>query len=373
MVIPYLGAYIAKKGNFPPDYFFFPPYEVSKAGPNSLVLGITLIFFFLSILLFGFPQVFGFKKTSLQKPFFRAQGKFPYWFWIGCFLWAIGFFSFAAKLSEPKWLTNWAFLPICWGFILMLDGLVYRIDDGNSLINKNFKEFLGMAFSSIPGWLIYEYLNFFIEHNWYYPAAKLMDRKVYFLYAALGSSAFIPMSFEWYQLLNKIKILNLKYKFGPKVVYSKNTSILLIILGFVILFVTPFLSDHIFYGIWIAPVLILSCVLRLLGEKTPFTPIKENGDWSFLLIFALTWLAQGFIIEAWNWFSGFPVDQERMSYNPAFWRYCIPFVKIFHIFEMPILGYMGYFLFSIHCWLWWTIISKIFAPSLNYSLGDEFV
>ncbi|WAC12451.1 hypothetical protein [Dyadobacter pollutisoli] len=374
IAVPYLGAYLHHHGNFPENYFVFPPTENRKPEPNSLVLGITFVFFVLAILLFVFPQVFGFKKYKGPRQAIRTGHKLPYWFWIGLAVWSISFISFAFKWSEPKWFVQWAFLPLCWGFIFILDGLVFKFDPKGSLFSNKKIELASMALTSVSGWLIYEYLNFFIEHNWFYPAANLMSRKVYFLYAALGSAAFIPMSFEWYQLLIALKILNYKYKLGPIVAYSKSVSVILVAVGFGLLFVTPFISDNIFYGIWIAPIIILASLMRFLNLKTPFTEIRTTGNWTFLLVFALTWLAQGLFIEGWNWASGFDLPNgSPYSNNPAYWNYCIPFVSIFYVFEMPFFGYMGYLLFSIHCWLWWSVIQGAFFPSQTHSLSDDFV
>jgi hypothetical protein len=36
-------------------------------------------------------------------------------------------------------------------------------------------------------------------------------------------------------------------------------------------------------------------------------------------------------------------------YSLAKWKYSIPFVERFHLFEMPILGYAGYLPFGLEC------------------------
>jgi hypothetical protein len=52
---------------------------------------------------------------------------------------------------------------------------------------------------------------------------------------------------------------------------------------------------------------------------------------------ALAALICGFFWEMWNF------------YSLAKWKYSIPFVHRFEIFEMPLLGYAGYLPFGLEC------------------------
>ena len=42
-----------------------------------------------------------------------------------------------------------------------------------------------------------------------------------------------------------------------------------------------------------------------------------------------------------------------VSDNPAFWVYSIPYVNVHHLFEMPLLGYLGYLPFGVYCYATW--------------------
>lgn len=375
MVIPYIGAYVSCHGHIPTNYFDFPPIKHDKPKANSSSLIVAAILFIVFCLLYFFPQLFGFKKKYHHEDFKIIRKYLPQWFWIGLFFWAGSLLIFITKVGDPKWITNWTFIPLCWGFIFMLDGLVFYVNDGDSLVSSELKKFIIMGFVSIPGWLIFEYLNFFVNNNWYYPhALSLMSKPQFCLYAVLGSSAFIPMAFEWYLLLKKIKILNYKYLYGPKVHFPPIVNSVLLLLCLYALYTIPFHPDNLFYLIWVAPVIIIAIVLTFLKIKTPFTCIKDKGDWTYVLLFALTFLIQGFFLEAWNYLSGTVLENgKHFSNNPAYWMYCIPFVYKYCVFEMPFFGYMGYLLFSLHCWLWWRIISDLFIPSQNFTLGEEFV
>src|SRR5206468_10978943 len=120
-------------------------------------------------------------------------------------------------------------LPLWWGFILILDGIVYKRNGGRSMVNNAPSELIAMGILSISGWLIFEYFNFFIRLNWYYPAADILNHDEFLLYAVIGSSAFVPMAFEWYHLLRTFPALNTRYRFGKKLQYSKTTRVILLV------------------------------------------------------------------------------------------------------------------------------------------------
>ena len=61
----------------------------------------------------------------------------------------------------------------------------------------------------------------------------------------------------------------------------------------------------------------------------------SKGDWRPVLALWFGCLICSFFWEMWNFYS-FPK-----------WVYRVPFVNFLHIFEMPMLGYLGYLPFSL--------------------------
>lgn len=371
--VPYFGAYIAEHGNLE-KYFFFPPIEIppNKPGFNLFVTICVAIIFLIFLLLYLFPRLFGFSKVSPLQIQANKKLPLPIWFWLGLITWAGTLIFLIARLEEPKWFANWALVPLFWGFTLLLDGIVYRINNGESMLSKRPTELFAMALVSISGWLVFEYMNFFINLNWVYPQANKVGHDEFILYAILGSSGFIPMCFEWYQLLRKVKVLSNKYENGPKIKFPRWVSYTLLILFILFLFYTPFKPENFFYMVWMAPMFIIAIVLELMGIWTPFTPIKQKGDWTALLVFALTFLIQGLLLECWNYLSADHSVNPVFTANPAYWQYCIPFIPKWCIFEMPVLGYAGYLFFSIHCWLWWIIFARLMNVDTQFSDQPDF-
>ena len=370
--LPLLGLYYFY-GKIPDEFFHFPataPPVEGKPGPNIVAIIITLLFWLAYILLIFFPRIYGFKKAELKdtETTIKHDQKFPLpaWFWVGLVLWGGIMFVFYAKVSTPKILVDWALVPLWWGFILMLDGIVYKRNGGQSLVRNAPAELVAMAILSISGWMIFEYFNFFIGLNWYYPFAELIkEQDTFLLYAFIGSSAFIPMAFEWYHFLRTIPALNSKYRRGPRTEWPRFVKIILLFLAICALFYLSKNPDGLFYAIWLGPLIIMITVMGWLGIWTPFTPIKQNGDWTVLVVFSLTWLLQGIFIEWWNHLS----YQHHFvgTSNPGYWEYTLPFVDFYHVFNMPVLGYLGYVPFGIYCAIWFLAISYLMNIPSKFS------
>lgn len=369
---PYISVLFREGGNLPPNFFHFPALEAApKEMINYFVIGITATLFLLYLLLLFFPVLFGFKKPPIQSEASRTPHTgFPFWFWLGLALWTAILIVFYLKLSEPKWLVNWALLPLWWGFILMLDGIVYKRNGGKSLVKNAAAELIAMGILSISGWLIFEYFNFFIGLNWFYPAATQINHDEFLLYALVGSSAFIPMAFEWYHLLRTFPRLNSMYKEGKKVELSSTAKIIALILALALLASMPFAHNSLFFSIWLSPLFIMVIVLGMLGIWTPFNSIKERGDWTSLILFSTTWVLQGWCVESWNHlsykFELFP------THNPGYWNYCVPYINIDYTWNMPTLGYLGYVPFGVYCFIWVIIMGRMMNIDFTYTLNKKY-
>src|SRR5262249_4250353 len=88
--------------------------------------------------------------------------------------------------------------------------------------------------------------------------------------------------------------------------------------------------------VWVAPLLLITVLQILHGKETIFTRLTQ-GDASSLWLAAIAALVCGFWWELWN------------SKSLAHWEYAIPSVHRFQLFEMPLLGYAGYFPFGLEC------------------------
>ncbi|NQT62433.1 MAG: hypothetical protein HQ556_05695 [Candidatus Marinimicrobia bacterium] len=355
--LPYVGSWLHYNGKFPDHFFDYPPLSAEPKAPFNMFVFVMLSILALAVaVLYVFPRIFGFKKPIATPAPDIKKVSLPIWFWIGLIMWGGCLTMLFTRMTELKWLLHWSDLPIFWGFTLMLDGIVYKRKGGVSIIATIPQEMVGIALSSVAGWMIFEYLNFFVGENWYYPAGDIIPNTEFLLYAIIGSSGLIPMAFEWYSLLNTFE--GMKHRFDQGLKFSlplwfKN---IVLVIAFSGMFVSGLFPNQMFFSLWVSPLLILAIILDRINVWTPFEPIKD-GNWTPILVFALTYLLTGVSMEAWNFFSAAHANDVVTTYAPAYWVYSLPYVNTPRMFEMPILGYLGYLPFSVYCWIWWIMFA----------------
>lgn len=369
--LPMLGTFINYGGNVPVNYYEFPPLSANSKAPFNLTVFIIIAAICLFvILLYIVPQWFGFKKVKVEevKPI-TDKKKMPLWFWFGLVIFSIALGFLWTKAEKPKIIVDWLLIPLFWGIIFMVDGWVYIRSQGKSIVAKRPQTLVAIAVCSIGGWLLFEFLNFFVLKNWYYPAGNLISKQQFLIYSMLGSSALLTIVFEWYMLLRTFKKLSVKYTNGPKVIISKSIWRVVLVISIIGLLAIPFLPNQLFLLIWLVPMLSLISILSLRDKWTPVTPL-EKGDWSALALIALSYFIQGVLYECWNYFGAYHLaDGSVETFNPGYWIYSVPYVDILHVFEMPLLGLFGYLPFGVYCWVAWLVFANMLG--LNPQFNNE--
>ena len=371
--LPIFGTLIHFNGHTPLNFYEFPPLSPDTKAPFNLIVFIVIAIICLFIvLLYIFPSWFGFKKVKVEK-FVKSdqKEKLPLWFWFGVIIFSIALYFLWSKSQSPKFIINWLLIPLFWGIIFIVDGFVYIRNEGKSLIGKKPQMIIAIATCSMGGWLLFEYLNFFVRKNWFYPAGNLISNEQFLIYSILGSSALLTIVFEWYMLLKTNKKFALRYTNGPKVNISNTAWLLILVFSLAAFFAIPFFPNQLFFLIWIVPMTALLSILSLRGKWTPIKPI-ENGNWSYIALICLSYLIQGILYEGWNYFGGYHLaNGELITYNPGYWVYSIPYVDKFHVFEMPLLGLFGYLPFGLYCWAAWIVFANLLG--IDYKIDDEAI
>lgn len=375
VLLPLVWPTIKYKGNLPQDFFKFPP-EMTDYGAKApfniyIFIGFSIFCTFI-ILLYIFPQWFGFKKIKVVSELnLKKKAPFPVWFFFGVFLLIVSLIILWGKFSEPKILVNWALIPLFWSAVFVVDGLVYYRTIGKSIINTRPHTIIAIAVCSIGGWTYFEYLNFFVKENWYYPSGNLISTEQFIIYSLLGSTGLLTIVFEMYTLLKSFKHLAVKYSQGPKVNISRKTWKIIYVISLFIMLMISVLPDQLFFILWLGPLFALLAILSLQNTWTPFTPLAK-GNWTPVALVCLAYLIQGFFYEGWNYFSAIHLEHNQViSYNPGFWMYSVPYVDKFHIFEMPILGYFGYLPFGLFCWVAWLVFANLLGIDHKFSDDED--
>lgn len=355
--LPYAGAALKYGAHFPTRRFIYPAVKpLAKAGFNETIFIALAVVFVGVILFYLFPKLFGFKTAPTLPAKKGNTKKLPVWFYLGLGIWVVSLVILWGQYKPLAVLFKFCDMGLWWGMTLILDGIVYYRRGGISIIASRPKEMLAISLASISGWMIFEYINFYVDRNWYYPRAHNMPVAEFFCYSMLASSAVFPISFEFYSLFNTFPKFQVKYSNGWKLSVPKWICWVIIVLCLISMFIISFFPDDLFFAVWLSPLLLFINLLYVLDIWTPFNLLKK-GDWSPLLLLALSWLFSGLCVECWNYFSGTHLDGVLKTGNTLYWAYSVPFVNKYHLFEMPLLGYMGYLPYGIYAAIWWLVFS----------------
>lgn len=345
LIIPLVVSYFYyPETHLPPGFGEFPPQQVAPAPGFSWIYFLLMIpgVVIVSALVIK-PSWFGFQgETPAPRP--KSTVSYPWWMWAGLI---VNLFFWGLMWDHGTWLGElvyWSFTPMWWGFILFLDGIVYKRNNGVSLAASKPKLFWISAFISIIAWAYYEYYDYFVLANWYYPNAHDAPWSTTLLQIEflLTYSTVTPVIFEWYTLFRTIPGFFERYQNGPKWVLSGNK---LILIGAVLIGAMVVLPHPLFWVVWIGPFMIMTGVLLKAGIWNPFEDIAK-GNWGAGVLIALASMINGFFWEFWN--HGSYATDPSSTTNPNFWVYDIPYVDVIHLFsEMPLLGYFGYLPFGV--------------------------
>ena len=350
--------------HLPPGFGVFPPAFVAAAPPFWLLAFIVVGLIEIVIAAFLIkPTWFGFQPVVPKPPL--PLTRLPYWFWIGLVLTVFFWWLMWARVTVFGNLVYYAFTPLWWGFILVLDGLVYRRNGGQSLLSSRSTTLFISSLVSIAGWGVFEYFDYFALGNWYYPNGNMPELShgmIVFLFIIAYTTVW-PAVFEWYTLLNTFPAMAARYSQGPKLALPGSP---LLWLGLALIAVMVVFPYPLFWVLWIGPLIVLSGQLIRKGVWTPFTAVAQ-GNWSPMVLMALSSLFNGFFWELWNFGSANPNPVPQT--NPNYWIYDIPYVNVIHIFaEMPLEGYAGYLPFGILVWIVFIWAGEVFGFSTDLGL-----
>ena len=218
------------------------------------------------------------------------------------------------------------------------------------MILDHTRLFLFLFPASAVFWWFFEYLNRFVQ-NWNYTGVHY-DALEYFLYATLSFSTVLPAVLGTRDLMNTFSWVRPgSDNFKPfKSLHPKMSALSALAVSGIGLMCIGVWPDYLFSLLWISPLIIIVSLQTLMGEKHILSEMIA-GHWSPVISSAVAALFCGFFWEMWN------------TYSLAKWKYSIPFVHRFKIFEMPILGYAGYLPFGLEC----AVIGKMVEQWLKNS------
>jgi hypothetical protein len=232
-----------------------------------------------------------------------------------------------------------------WSYILAADALVYWMR-GESLMMNRTRSFLIMIPLSIFIWCIFEGFNFRLA-NWHYIILPPAFWQRWIGYAVAYGTV-LPGLCETAHLLQATRYFRaVSVKRWRPSLRSLNR---MIAVGGLFLLFPLFFPRYCFPLVWIGFALLLEPLLYRAGEDSLLHDI-EHGNLLRLLNLLAAGLVCGFLWEFWNFWA------------QAKWIYTVPFFEELKLFEMPLLGFLGFPPFAVSAYAMYRIILVVMQRS----------
>jgi hypothetical protein len=216
-----------------------------------------------------------------------------------------------------------------WSYILVADALVYGMR-GESLIVNRTRTFLLMIPLSIFCWCIFEGFNFRLA-NWHYITLPPQAWQRWIGYAVAYGTV-LPGLCETAHLFKEARLFRSVSckKWRP----ASRSLRLMIAVGGISLLSSLLFPRYCFPLVWIGFALLLEPMLYRSGGDSLLLDI-EKGELTRLLTLLAGGLVCGLLWELWNFWA------------QAKWIYTVPFFEGGKLFEMPLLGFLGFPPFAV--------------------------
>jgi hypothetical protein len=271
-----------------------------------------------------------------------------------------GYFGIAAMILLEALLFagndlvgHW-FTPVVWtGYIFFVDALVYKFV-GRSLLTTDRLEFVIIAVVSIGCWWLFEWYNaprFWksdLEIWWHYHNLEpnpFLRRVGYDWAFATISPAMFATAELFAATLFKRQTLRTAFRFSRPVLI---VSVLAGLAGAVVPLVFP--SEWFAPVVWLAFIFLLDPINFWRGQPS-ISGDLARGDWRRLWALLASGFVCGVLWEFWNYWA------------ISKWTYTVPFFGNVKIFEMPVLGFLGFPPFAVECWVMYIFLRSLLQPA----------
>jgi hypothetical protein len=268
---------------------------------------------------------------------------------------------------EPFWTWH---TPFAWtGYILLLDGIVYRLR-GSSWLATSRSEFVFLSIASIPLWVVFEGYNLLIE-NWHYINLPRNLLVRYFGYA-WAFATISPGIFETAELVatlrsrrssarrpsNGVSRLSSESRPSTRDRRLATGGYVSIAFGGAMLisplaWPSPYLAAPVFLGF----IFLLDPLNARAGDES-FCLDLRVGRFDRLINLLVAGFICGGLWEFWNFWAR------------AKWIYTVPIFGDIKLFEMPVLGYFGFPPFALECFTMYVFTRRLLWRGARRPIGQ---
>ncbi len=261
-----------------------------------------------------------------------------------------------------RWIGEW-FTPLVWtGYILFMDGVVARWT-GRSYLTTRRVEVVLVALASVGCWWLFEFYNaprFWhggedLQGVWWHyhnlePNAFLRRAGYDWSFATIFPSLFLTA--EVLKTWGVTRLTGLRSVRLPE--WAFRLSVILGTLSAILplLVVSAWLAPL----VWIAYVLLLEPVNYWRGSPSWLREV-EAGDYRTLVALLGSGTICGFLWEFWNYWA------------LTRWTYTVPYWGTVKLFEMPLLGYLGFPPFALEAFAMYHFLASLIYPPKRAPAG----
>jgi hypothetical protein len=264
--------------------------------------------------------------------------------WLGLLLLIVSEYCLFKEI-EPFY--TWFYCFAWWSYLLIADAVLFRLR-GSSLLTDRRSEFWNILPLSVFIWLLFEAYNFVIR-NWAYDAvpAQFWQRwpGYAFSFATVLPAIFITSDIVE-RLFGRVSRPTASECESLSGTPSSRSSGIFISIGLVLTVAPLCLPEYFFPAVWLGPIFLLDPLLERFGIRSLSLDIfskERRRVWSLML----GGLLCGLMWEFWNFWAG------------SKWIYTVPFFGKWKLYEMPVLGFLGFLPFALECWILYHLLKAI--------------
>ena len=264
--------------------------------------------------------------------------------WLGLFLLLVSEYCLFRQI-EPFY--SWFYCFAWWSYILLADNLVYVLR-GRSLLMGRRDELWPMLPFSVFTWLLFEGYNLVLQ-NWAYngvPAETWLRWPGYTVaFATVLPGVFITADLVEVLLFHPAAgAFASERQESPSRPASSRPAFL--VLGLVLSALPLIWPRYFFPAVWIGPIFLLDPLLERHGIRGLLSRLDTAGVRRILSLM-IGGLACGLLWEFWNYWAA------------SHWIYSVPFFGEWKVFQMPLLGFLGFPPFALECWILYHLLAQV--------------
>lgn len=256
---------------------------------------------------------------------------------------------------DVRWVAQPFYAWVWWGYIFLLDGFCV-LKRGDSILTRRLRFLVPIAVWSTTFWFFFELLNARMQ-NWYYvgvyPAEEALVSSVFTLLAF--ATVFMGI-FQTYDALAALRVW--RNWQGKRRRYPARLSYILQALGLAMGGLAIAFPYYLAPLIWGSFTLVIDPWNYRRGARSLLRDL-EQGDFGLLMRLLLAGLICGVVWESLNYLA------------PQKWIYTVRGLENVKLFEMPMLGFLGFPALALDSTAGFALFSSIFLGNRSWECDDD--